>query len=67
MQRDLCRRSSASVPSPGVTRDFSPARAGAPAEELNAVRERWRAEEEQPDQPPVHVLVDVFRLAEYPA
>ncbi|SHN49524.1 Helix-turn-helix domain-containing protein [Geodermatophilus obscurus] len=46
---------------------LSPARARALTDELNAVLERWRAEEEQPDQPTVHVLVDVFRLAELPA
>ncbi|MGY1641458.1 helix-turn-helix domain-containing protein [Geodermatophilus sp. SYSU D00703] len=46
---------------------LSPARARALTDELNAVLERWRAEEEDPDQPLVHVLVDVFRLREYPA
>jgi DNA-binding transcriptional ArsR family regulator len=46
---------------------LSPARARALADELNAVLDRWRAEEEEPDQPLVHVLVDLFRLREYPA
>ncbi|MGY1593052.1 helix-turn-helix domain-containing protein [Geodermatophilus sp. SYSU D00708] len=46
---------------------LSPARARALADELNAVLERWRAEEEETDQPLVHVLVDLFRLREYPA
>jgi DNA-binding transcriptional ArsR family regulator len=46
---------------------LSPARARALADELNAVLERWRAEEEEPGQPLLHVLVDLFRLREYPA
>jgi len=46
---------------------LSPAAARELAEELNAVLQRWRAEREDPAQPLVSVLVDVFRLAEYPA
>ncbi|MGY1771509.1 helix-turn-helix domain-containing protein [Blastococcus sp. SYSU D00813] len=45
---------------------LSPDRARALAEELNGVLARWRAEEEQPGQPVVHVLLDVFPLREYP-
>ncbi len=46
---------------------LSPARARALLDELNDVVERWRTEREEPDQPLVHVLVDLFRLAEYPS
>ncbi|HYX96909.1 MAG TPA: helix-turn-helix domain-containing protein [Geodermatophilus sp.] len=46
---------------------LSPAGARALVDELNAVLERWRAEREEPDQPLVQVLVDVFRLAEHPS
>ena len=45
--------------SPGAAREL--------AEELDAVLQRWRAEREDPAQPLVSVLVDVFRLSEYPA
>ena len=46
---------------------LSPAGARALVDELNAVLERWRAEREEPDQPLVQVLVDVFRLVEHPS
>jgi hypothetical protein len=36
-------------------------------DELNGVVERWRAEREEPGAPLVHVLVDLFRLTEYPS
>jgi DNA-binding transcriptional ArsR family regulator len=45
---------------------LSPAGARALADELNGVLERWRDEREEPGQPMVHVLVDVFRLAAEP-
>ncbi|WP_170121213.1 winged helix-turn-helix domain-containing protein [Geodermatophilus tzadiensis] len=41
---------------------LSPAAAGELVDELNAVVARWRAEREEPGQPLVQVLVDVFRL-----
>ena len=46
---------------------LSPAAARELAEELNGVLQRWRAEREDPAQPLVSVLVDVFRLAEHPS
>lgn len=45
---------------------LSPARARELMGELNAVVERWRDESEEPDQPLVHVLLDLFPLADYP-
>jgi DNA-binding transcriptional ArsR family regulator len=45
---------------------LSPARAGELADELNAVLQRWRDEREEPDQPLVHVLLDLFHLREVP-
>ncbi|MGR7025908.1 helix-turn-helix domain-containing protein [Geodermatophilus sp. URMC 62] len=45
---------------------LSPAAAGELVDELNAVVARWRTEREEPGQPLVHVLLDLFRLAEYP-
>ena len=44
---------------------LSPAAAGALADELNGVLGRWQAEREDPSQPLVSVLVDVFRLSEH--
>ena len=46
---------------------LSPGGARALLDELNGVVERWRTEQEEPGQPLVHVLVDLFRLAEYPS
>ncbi|MBM7807863.1 DNA-binding transcriptional ArsR family regulator [Geodermatophilus bullaregiensis] len=46
---------------------LSPEGARALLDELNGVVERWRTEREEPGQPLVHVLVDLFRLAEYPS
>jgi DNA-binding transcriptional ArsR family regulator len=46
---------------------LSPAAARALLDELNGVVERWRAEREEPGQPLVQVLVDLFRLTEYPS
>jgi DNA-binding transcriptional ArsR family regulator len=46
---------------------LSPGGARALLDELNGVVERWRTEREEPGQPLVHVLVDLFRLAEYPS
>lgn len=45
---------------------LSAARARALAEELNDVLRRWRDEHEEPDQPLVHVLLDLFPLTDYP-
>ncbi len=45
--------------SPAATRELT--------EELNGVLARWRAEREEPDQPLVYVLLDLFPLTEYPA
>ena len=45
---------------------LSPARARGLVDELNGVLQRWRDEEEEPDQPLVHVLLDLFPLADYP-
>ncbi len=45
---------------------LSPAGARQLADELNGVLERWRAEREEPDGRPVHVLLDLFPLTEYP-
>ncbi|SFE91611.1 helix-turn-helix domain-containing protein [Blastococcus tunisiensis] len=45
---------------------LSPARAGELAGELNAVVQRWRDTQEEPDQPLVHVLLDLFPLRDYP-
>jgi hypothetical protein len=36
------------------------------AEELNAVIARWRDTREEPDQPLVSVLLDLFPVKEYP-
>ena len=44
----------------------SPARAPELMDELNGVLQRWRDEEEEPDQPLVHVLLDLFPLKDYP-
>ena len=44
----------------------SPARARELMDELNGVLQRWRDEEEEPDQPLVHVLLDLFPLQDYP-
>lgn len=44
----------------------SPARAQELIGELNAVVQRWRDEREEPDQPLVHVLLDLFPLKDYP-
>ena len=44
----------------------SPARARELMDELNGVLQRWRDEEEEPDQPLVHVLLDLFPLTDYP-
>lgn len=43
-----------------------PERARALAEELNAVLRRWSAAPEDPDQPVVHVLLDVLPLTGHP-
>ena len=45
---------------------LSPAQARELADELNAVLARWRDAAEEPDQPQVHVLLDVFPLTDYP-
>lgn len=45
---------------------LSPDRAGELADELTAVLRRWVDEHEDPDQPLVHVLLDLFPLQEYP-
>lgn len=45
---------------------LSPARARELADELNAVLARWRDEREEPDEPLVHVLLDLFPMADYP-
>ncbi len=44
----------------------SPGRARELIGELNAVVQRWRDEHEEPDQPLVHVLLDLFPLKDYP-
>ena len=44
---------------------LSPAAARELADELNGVLGRWQAEREDPSQPLVSVLVDVFRLSEH--
>jgi DNA-binding transcriptional ArsR family regulator len=44
----------------------SPARARDLIGELNAVVQRWSDEHEEPGQPLVHVLVDLFPLEDYP-
>ncbi|NEM08874.1 winged helix-turn-helix domain-containing protein [Geodermatophilus normandii] len=46
---------------------LSPEGAAALTEELNGVLARWRAEHEEPGQPLVHVLLDLFPLTEDPA
>ena len=46
---------------------LSPAAAAELVDELNGVVERWRTGREEPGQPLVHVLVDLFRLTEYPS
>ena len=45
---------------------LSPAAARELAEELNAVLARWRDTREEPGQPFVNVLLDVFPVKEYP-
>lgn len=45
---------------------LSPASVRELAEELNAVLARWRDTREEPDQPFVSVLVDLFPVREYP-
>ena len=45
---------------------LSPAAVRELAEELNAVIARWRDTREEPDQPFVSVLLDVFPVREYP-
>ena len=45
---------------------LSPAAARALSEELNAVLRRWLETREEPDQPAVTVLVDLFPLREHP-
>jgi DNA-binding transcriptional ArsR family regulator len=44
--------------SPAATRELS--------EELNEVIRRWQATREEPDQPPVSVLLDLFPVERYP-
>ncbi|MGY1682559.1 helix-turn-helix domain-containing protein [Geodermatophilus sp. SYSU D01176] len=46
---------------------LSPTAARELTEELDAVLQRWRADREDPAQPLVSVLVDVFRLPRHPA
>ncbi|SDF17696.1 DNA-binding transcriptional regulator, MarR family [Blastococcus aurantiacus] len=57
-------RSAASLNDWGVR--VSPARARELIGELNDVVQRWRDENEEPDQPLVHVLLDLFPLRDYP-
>jgi DNA-binding transcriptional ArsR family regulator len=45
---------------------LSPARARELIGELNDVVQRWRDENEEADQPLVHVLLDLFPLKDYP-
>jgi hypothetical protein len=45
---------------------LSPASTRQLDEELNDVLRRWRDSREEPDQPLVHVLLDLFPLREYP-
>ncbi len=45
---------------------LSPTRARQLVEELDGVVERWRDEAEEPDQPLVHVLLDLFPLRNHP-
>ncbi len=45
---------------------LSPAKARELADELNAVLARWRDQHEQPEEPLVHVLLDLFPLTDYP-
>ncbi|WP_324276533.1 hypothetical protein [Blastococcus brunescens] len=45
---------------------LSPTRARQLVDELNGVLQRWRDEEEEPDEPLVHVLLDLFPLRNYP-
>ena len=44
----------------------SPSRAKELMDELNGVVQRWRDENEEADQPLVHVLLDLFPLKDYP-
>ena len=44
----------------------SPVRARELVDEVNGVLQCWRDEEEEPDQPSVHVLLDLFPLQDYP-
>ncbi|TFV65361.1 UNVERIFIED_ORG: MarR family transcriptional regulator [Bacillus sp. AZ43] len=48
------------------TLSLSPARARELIDELNDVVQRWRDEREEPGQPKVHVLLDLFPLTENP-
>jgi len=45
---------------------LSPAKARALADELNAVLARWHGTPEEPEEPLVHVLLDLFPLTDYP-
>ena len=45
---------------------LSPAAVRELSEELNAVIARWRDTREEPDQPFVSVLLDLFPVKEYP-
>jgi len=45
---------------------LSPRGARRLADELNGVLARWRDEQEEPDEPLVHVLLDLFPLTDYP-
>ncbi len=57
-------RTSASINDWGLR--LSPAAVRELAEELNAVIARWRDTREEPDQPFVSVLLDLFPVREYP-
>ena len=45
---------------------LSPANARKLADELNAVLGRWRQEKEEPEEPRLHILLDLFPLTDYP-
>lgn len=45
---------------------LSPRGARRLADSLNGVLARWRDEQEEPDEPLVHVLLDLFPLTDYP-
>ncbi len=49
-----------------AARGLSPGATAALTEELNGVLARWRAEREEPGQPLVHVLLDLFPLPQDP-